>query len=848
MSSHRGPIAALALVVALLAVMPGSSAAAAPQRSDDPTPTPAPAPAFLSEGRTPLQSALLRTIAERKAQGLPVPSGVTFEFTQEAGPGPTGMTPQGAKPGQQVTYVGRTTLHFDNPAQAGRSEWPALIVAGQLPPGATGTFLAGDYTAQVRAKVEEQLPGIWSRVTFGQEARTCTYTEHITVTENSASGTGAIPAPALPQSDETLLGFTIVGPNISYVIDECLEVLAVDVACFRAGFEFDYGLGLRLPMQIGITGMEPMLEGSTYTGGTSALGVDWATERYGAAGVPAESGNEFVMRLLVFAGVHLDVIGIDVVDFGINVDENHSRSFASPFGPGATFDLPSVNVPVWGKDLGIAEMEVGVQLTPRLGSDRLDALWSVSGEGTGGGSLSYSNPASTLPLSPIVAVDGPGTANLKLDEFEYYFTNFQLDLALYLYLDVFVTDVTITFGLPGVDLSAITQDLCVGPHSGTPAAVTAAVAIENVAPTAVIDRSGAMLIQGVPTFFAEKGVPLTFSGRATDPGRDDLTLTWDWDDGLPLPDVSTTYPVPHDVTESQTHAFDAACLHNVALEAMDDDAAVARDRVPVLIAPVERQLARLEGYWQHQLRQYGAKDYDVATLECMLEVVAHASRVFSETRDISTVAKAYDVVFMKGNEGSALEQLDRELLVAWLNFTSGTFRYQELLDPDGDGTADVTFAAHMDAVEQRRLDPALNEGMVRRETADLHALNVSRVATLPLAEYSAEERPADTRGASLPVTADESAAGEIRGVRCARTFSGDLDIAFSLGKAGDVRLSIYDVSGRRVWSLDGAYAPGTHRVVWNGTRESGQAMGNGVYFVVLQKEGQLSRTKGILMR
>ena len=44
------------------------------------------------------------------------------------------------------------------------------------------------------------------------------------------------------------------------------------------------------------------------------------------------------------------------------------------------------------------------------------------------------------------------------------------------------------------------------------------------APTATIDLAGTTLINGVPTFVANEGVPVPFKGRSTDPGSDDLTL------------------------------------------------------------------------------------------------------------------------------------------------------------------------------------------------------------------------------------------------------------------------------------------------------------------------------------
>jgi PKD domain len=58
------------------------------------------------------------------------------------------------------------------------------------------------------------------------------------------------------------------------------------------------------------------------------------------------------------------------------------------------------------------------------------------------------------------------------------------------------------------------------------------VSIGNTAPTATIDLSGAVTVNGTPTVIAHAGQAVAFSGRSTDPGSDDLTLDWAWATGL----------------------------------------------------------------------------------------------------------------------------------------------------------------------------------------------------------------------------------------------------------------------------------------------------------------------------
>jgi uncharacterized protein YcsI (UPF0317 family) len=67
-------------------------------------------------------------------------------------------------------------------------------------------------------------------------------------------------------------------------------------------------------------------------------------------------------------------------------------------------------------------------------------------------------------------------------------------------------------------------------------------------------------------------------------------------------------------------------------------------------------------------------------------------------------------------------------------------------------------------------------------------------------------------------------------------FSDGMHMAYAVGPEGArVRISVYDVSGRRVRSLaDGEQAPGSHLVAWDGRDDQGMRMRGGVYFVHAQ--------------
>ena len=63
-------------------------------------------------------------------------------------------------------------------------------------------------------------------------------------------------------------------------------------------------------------------------------------------------------------------------------------------------------------------------------------------------------------------------------------------------------------------------------------------------------------------------------------------------------------------------------------------------------------------------------------------------------------------------------------------------------------------------------------------------------------------------------------------------FSDGMTMAYDVETAAHVNVSIYDVSGRRIRTLDdGLQTPGTHRATWDGRDLMGARMRNGVYFV-----------------
>ena len=78
-------------------------------------------------------------------------------------------------------------------------------------------------------------------------------------------------------------------------------------------------------------------------------------------------------------------------------------------------------------------------------------------------------------------------------------------------------------------------------------------------------------------------------------------------------------------------------------------------------------------------------------------------------------------------------------------------------------------------------------------------------------------------------------------------FNPQTNISFTLPNDANVSIVIFNVKGQRVRTLKNEdMKSGQHSVVWNGTNDSGQSVGSGVYFYKLQA-GEHSATKRMLL-
>ena len=157
-------------------------------------------------------------------------------------------------------------------------------------------------------------------------------------------------------------------------------------------------------------------------------------------------------------------------------------------------------------------------------------------------------------------------------------------------------DATLTFSASHTygDNGTFTAQVCAADDDTNPC-TNIALQVDNTNPTASIDLSGAVSVNGTPTIIAHAGEAVDFNGRATDPGSDDLALAWTWGDGTPgasmtslvnppnpdpLPSPSIQ---PRDVSFPQSHTYSGACVYETTFAASDDDNGSASSNANVVI-------------------------------------------------------------------------------------------------------------------------------------------------------------------------------------------------------------------------------------------------------------------------
>jgi hypothetical protein len=258
--------------------------------------------------------------------------------------------------------------------------------------------------------------------------------------------------------------------------------------------------------------------------------------------------------------------------------------------------------------------------------------------------------------------------------------------------------------------------------------------VANVDPTATIDVSGEQVYDGMSAFVLEAGEELTVPATSTDPGSDDLTLTWEWGDATSDSETSLVNPPaldaakspsvqPRDVTLEADHTYSDACLYELGVTAEDDDGGVSATDTAAVVITGNATVSKGHGWWLNQYRVKKSNDFTAAQLQCYLDIVGYFSLVFDEGKDASTRAAA-TLVLNNPAKAPADVIFDQHALGAWLNFANGSVSLGTPVDTVGSSAPDTTFGAAMLAAETVRMNPASTSAQIKAQK-DI----VERIAT-----------------------------------------------------------------------------------------------------------------------
>ncbi len=208
---------------------------------------------------------------------------------------------------------------------------------------------------------------------------------------------------------------------------------------------------------------------------------------------------------------------------------------------------------------------------------------------------------------------------------------------------------------------------------------------------------------------------------------------------------------------------------------------------------------------------------------------------------------------------SRISSRDDTGLVGWfpgLVFTVSyypalAFAYIKTIDPNnGFATTNYVFvdltATPIEWADYS-LSLAIDVGLIEGAQPQFFQIGFSNTATL----YEASANFYDNVVLEIDTVSDVPntlLSGSALGQNYPNPFNPSTRIDFSLEKAGSVELSVYDVAGRKVASLEqGNLDAGNHHVVWNGKTDAGDPAPTGRYNYVLRTAaGQTARSMILL--
>lgn len=255
--------------------------------------------------------------------------------------------------------------------------------------------------------------------------------------------------------------------------------------------------------------------------------------------------------------------------------------------------------------------------------------------------------------------------------------------------------------------------------------------VYNVAPTVLATSTQQRIVNGQPVRLVSPGQTVSFTALASDPGSDDLTFRWDWDDNsiatrtsfvsssntpdlLPSPGIRPRT----NVEDRRVKSWVRPCLYRAALRVSDDDGGSVTQDFPTVVVGTATSV-RTAAWWNDVMRQ--PRLGDVPVFVCQGRVIHHLSKIFAEVRGTLTLPAMQGILSSTPRDVAA--RLDRELLAIWLNFAAGALGWDALVDTSGDGRADTRLSDAIAAAESVRANPRATAADLQAQTDKLRNVN-----------------------------------------------------------------------------------------------------------------------------
>lgn len=271
---------------------------------------------------------------------------------------------------------------------------------------------------------------------------------------------------------------------------------------------------------------------------------------------------------------------------------------------------------------------------------------------------------------------------------------------------------------------------------GASTTTTDVVTVTPVAPTVTISPSNQTVVQGVDAYLTRAGSSVGLSGSVSEPGNDNIAVTWSYGDGLrtltgypvnpPLADLAapenpTNAPVS--ATDAVSHTWASACVYPVTLTANNGDSVIPVATTDAVVTGTNPQ-AWQSGYWIGRLRR-GL----TPALACDLGIVTRMSALFTGPTSVlaappialTTAGEAVGVLQPRSSSQQA--GLESEILTLWLDYADGAFTYNQRVHPHGSPAPyDPVFATLMTSAETLAASPTATPGQLRDMSQTLDGL------------------------------------------------------------------------------------------------------------------------------